>query len=467
MTENYYNTLGINRNANQKEIKAAVRSGQLKYHPDKHIGEAAKAEATIIFNKINDASEILLDPKKKIEYDESLNSGKYNQNANSGSGNFYKSPFEDDFFKNFRTNFKFQDEKPKSNYNNGFKFQDEKPKSNYNSDSSRDGDAFKFAAQGNLERLTELLRENSNDANAKNDNVESPLSTAFHNNHANIIKELLNYGAKFSAYDFKRTDGEFSKKLINLVESKVTEIRLKDQLVLALKDVAGFWLTHEKLNQLVAENKVNLISVMLEAKKDTLVINQDMESPLSSALHRGYNDVAKILLKAGIKFSQFDFKRTDGDAARNLIKILDAKLSSELDKSQIALALKGASKVLLVHDKLSQLVAENKVNLISLIVRYNKDNRKLDLNNESPLSSALHRGHNDVAKILLKAGIRFIHFDFKRTDGDAAKVLVSKVDQICSSNEITKGQCDATFSNFELIRETSCKISYHDFCLAE
>ena len=41
--EDYYNTLGIDRNANESEIKKAYRKLAMKYHPDTNQGDA-KAE---------------------------------------------------------------------------------------------------------------------------------------------------------------------------------------------------------------------------------------------------------------------------------------------------------------------------------------------------------------------------------------------------------------------------------------
>ncbi|NIQ01721.1 MAG: DnaJ domain-containing protein, partial [Nitrospinaceae bacterium] len=42
MAKDYYNILGINRNASQDEIKKAFRKLAHKYHPDKKDGDEAK-----------------------------------------------------------------------------------------------------------------------------------------------------------------------------------------------------------------------------------------------------------------------------------------------------------------------------------------------------------------------------------------------------------------------------------------
>ena len=44
--EDYYNTLGIDRNASEAEIKKAFRKLAMKYHPDTNQGDA-KAEKNL------------------------------------------------------------------------------------------------------------------------------------------------------------------------------------------------------------------------------------------------------------------------------------------------------------------------------------------------------------------------------------------------------------------------------------
>ena len=62
----YYETLGIGKNATQSEIKTAYRKLALKWHPDKNKSK----EAVEKFKKINEAYEVLSDPKKKSLYDQ-------------------------------------------------------------------------------------------------------------------------------------------------------------------------------------------------------------------------------------------------------------------------------------------------------------------------------------------------------------------------------------------------------------
>lgn len=67
MAANYYQILGINKNASQSQIKAAFKKLALKYHPDKNNG-SIKAEEN--FKLINEAYQVLTDPDKKYIYDQ-------------------------------------------------------------------------------------------------------------------------------------------------------------------------------------------------------------------------------------------------------------------------------------------------------------------------------------------------------------------------------------------------------------
>tara|TARA_B110000908_G_C9894866_1_gene288398 strand:- start:103 stop:576 length:474 start_codon:yes stop_codon:yes gene_type:complete len=63
---NHYQTLGIKRNAETKEIKKAFKKLALKFHPDKNNGDKYFEER---FKEIQQAYETLIHPQKKIEYD--------------------------------------------------------------------------------------------------------------------------------------------------------------------------------------------------------------------------------------------------------------------------------------------------------------------------------------------------------------------------------------------------------------
>lgn len=62
----YYERLGVARNATLEEIKKAYRRLARQYHPDRNIGDK---EAEETFKRVSEAYEILSDASKKAEYD--------------------------------------------------------------------------------------------------------------------------------------------------------------------------------------------------------------------------------------------------------------------------------------------------------------------------------------------------------------------------------------------------------------
>jgi molecular chaperone DnaJ len=67
--ENLYNVLGIVPNATDEEIKKVYRSLAMRFHPDRNDAPGAKAR----FQSITKAYEILSDPAKRDEYNQSVN----------------------------------------------------------------------------------------------------------------------------------------------------------------------------------------------------------------------------------------------------------------------------------------------------------------------------------------------------------------------------------------------------------
>lgn len=63
----HYTVLGIDKNATLEDIKKAYKKLALQYHPDKNGGDSQ------LFKRINEAYQILSDPTKRQDYDNSLN----------------------------------------------------------------------------------------------------------------------------------------------------------------------------------------------------------------------------------------------------------------------------------------------------------------------------------------------------------------------------------------------------------
>ena len=78
----YYDVLGIDRNADEKTIKKAYRKLAKKYHPDTNAGNPDAADK---FKEVNEAYDVLSDPKKKNMYDQ-FGHAAFEAGADPGAG---------------------------------------------------------------------------------------------------------------------------------------------------------------------------------------------------------------------------------------------------------------------------------------------------------------------------------------------------------------------------------------------
>lgn len=91
MSKDYYNILGIDKNATEDEIKKAYRKMAIKYHPDKNPGDETAEEK---FKEAAEAYDILSNPEKKSNYDRF---GTSDGGGFSGFGNGFGFNMEDIF----------------------------------------------------------------------------------------------------------------------------------------------------------------------------------------------------------------------------------------------------------------------------------------------------------------------------------------------------------------------------------
>ena len=80
----YYEVLGVGKDATEADIKKAYRKMAQKYHPDMNPGDK---EAEAKFKEVNEANEVLSDPEKRARYDQYGFAG-VDPNFNPNAGGF-------------------------------------------------------------------------------------------------------------------------------------------------------------------------------------------------------------------------------------------------------------------------------------------------------------------------------------------------------------------------------------------
>ena len=81
----YYETLGVAKNASDEDIKKAYRKMAMKHHPDRNQGDAAKA-AEVKFKEAKEAYEMLSDGNKRAAYDQYGHAGVDPNRGGMGGG---------------------------------------------------------------------------------------------------------------------------------------------------------------------------------------------------------------------------------------------------------------------------------------------------------------------------------------------------------------------------------------------
>jgi len=95
--KDYYQILGVPKNASENEIKKAYRKLAMQYHPDRNLGKEKWANEK--FKEINEAFSVLGDPEKRKRYDQ------FGMAEGINIGDIFTSPFTRGTFQDLMKDF--------------------------------------------------------------------------------------------------------------------------------------------------------------------------------------------------------------------------------------------------------------------------------------------------------------------------------------------------------------------------
>ncbi|KAG7454731.1 hypothetical protein MATL_G00262850 [Megalops atlanticus] len=122
--KDYYDILGVPRDATDRQIKKAFHKLAMKYHPDRNKSPDAEAK----FREIAEAYETLSDEKRRREYDQFGHASFSNEGTRGGHGQHFHQAFNfnfEDIFKDFDLFGQGQNARQKKHFESHFRPQQE------------------------------------------------------------------------------------------------------------------------------------------------------------------------------------------------------------------------------------------------------------------------------------------------------------------------------------------------------
>ncbi|XP_019428555.1 PREDICTED: chaperone protein dnaJ 72 isoform X2 [Lupinus angustifolius] len=91
----HYKILGLHKTASKAEIKTAFKKLAFQFHPDKHSQspKSVRDTATLRFKQVSEAYEVLMDDRKRADYNIRFRSGATGYGGGGGGGGGYYSSY--------------------------------------------------------------------------------------------------------------------------------------------------------------------------------------------------------------------------------------------------------------------------------------------------------------------------------------------------------------------------------------